>query len=185
MISTNQFKNGMTIDMEGQLWTILEFQHVKPGKGGAFVRTKLKNVAAGQVLDKTFRAGEKFKQAKIVTKKMEYLYNTGEGYYFMDNETYEQVSVPKETIGKASDYLKENMEADFLLYKERIIGVTPPMFVELKVTKTDPGLKGDTVSGATKPATLETGLLIQVPLFINEKDTIRLDTRTNRYLERV
>lgn len=185
MISTNQFKNGMAIEMEGQLWTILEFQHVKPGKGGAFVRTKLKNVGTAQVLDKTFRAGEKFKQAKIVTKKMNYLYNTGEDYYFMDNETYEQVSIPKETIGTANNYLKENMETDFLLYEEKIIGVQPPMFVELEVTKTDPGLKGDTVSGGTKPAILETDLCIQVPLFINEKDTIRLDTRTNKYLERV
>ena len=185
MISTNQFKNGMTIEMDKQLWTILEFQHVKPGKGGAFVRTKLKNFNAGQVLDKTFRAGEKFKKAKIVNKKMEYLYSTGEDYYFMDDETYEQVSVPKETIGRASDYLKENMEADFLLHEDKIIGVQPPMFVELEVTETDPGLKGDTVSGGTKPATLETGLIIQVPLFVNEKDIIRLDTRTNKYLERV
>lgn len=184
-ISTNQFKTGMAIELDGALFFIVDFQHVKPGKGGAFVRTKLKNVRTGAVLDKTFRAGEKFEVAHLEHKKMQYLYEDESGACFMDNETYEQLTLTKEQLGDVMNYVKENMDVDMLIYMGGPIGIEPPMHVELEVTETDPGVKGDTVSGGAKPATLETGAVIQVPLFVNVGDHIRIDTRTDTYITRV
>lgn len=185
MITTNQFKTGMTIDIDGVLYGIVNFQHVKPGKGGAFVRTKLKNVKTGAVIDKTFRAGEKVEQAHLEGKKMQYLYNDDNAYHFMDNETFDQFTLTKEEMGDAVLFLKENMEAHVTMFEGKPIGIEAPMFVELEVTETEPGVKGDTVSGGTKPATLETGVVISVPLFINAGDMIKIDTRTQTYIIRV
>ncbi|HHV96212.1 MAG TPA: elongation factor P [Clostridiaceae bacterium] len=185
MISAGDFKNGVTFELDGNVMQVVEFQHVKPGKGAAFVRTKLKNVITGATIEKTFSPTDKLPRAHIDKKDMQYLYNDGNLYYFMDVETYEQVPLTQETIGDALKYLKENMIVKFLSYKNNVFGVEPPMFVELKVTHTEPGAKGDTVTGATKPATVETGATIKVPLFVNEGDVIRIDTRTGEYMERV
>lgn len=184
MISTNQFKNGMSIELEGDIYTIVEFQHVKPGKGGAFVRTKLKNLNTDRVLDKTFRAGEKFHQAIIESKPMQFLYQNGDEFYFMDNESFEQISIGQDILGEAKGYLREGDEFTLLFHKGRIIGVEPPIFVNLRVAKTEPGVKGDTAVGGTKPATLETGITIQVPLFINEGEAVRIDTRSAGYVSK-
>jgi len=185
MISTNQFKNGMTIELAGALYEIVEFQHVKPGKGGAFVRTKFKKLDTGAVLDKTFRAGEKFEQALLDHKKLQYLYNDGSDYHFMDNATYEQLQLDKNQVGSAADYIVEGMEIDALFHKGNLLNIKPPLAVNLKVTEAEPGIKGDTATGATKLVTLETGLKVQVPLFVNQGDTLKIDTRTGTYIERV
>ena len=185
MISTNDFHTGLTIDLDGEVYTVVEFLHVKPGKGAAFVRSKLKNLRSGAVTENTFRAGEKVPRAILERKEMEYLYNTGEEYIFMDTESYEQISLDREKLGDNLNYLTENMRFDILLYKDDIIGIELPNFVELKVAETDPGFKGDTAAGGNKPAKLETGLVVQVPLFINEGDILKIDTRTGAYLERV
>ncbi len=185
MISTNDFRTGITIELEGQLYTVVEFQHVKPGKGAAFVRTKLKNIETGSITEKTFRAGEKVSKAHIERKTVQYLYNTGEDYYFMDMESFDQYPIDNNLLEDTVNYLKENMEVDILMHGDKIIGVEIPYFVELTVSKTDPGFKGDTASGGTKPATLETGLTVQVPFFINEGDILKIDTRTGEYMERI
>jgi elongation factor P len=184
MISTSQFKNGMTIEVDGELYTIIEFQHVKPGKGGAFVRTKLKALKSGAVLDRTFRAGEKFQQAIIETKKMQFLYKDGDNFYFMDNETFDQIQVGMEVVAEKAGYLSEGSIVGLLFYKGEVIGMELPTAVNLRVTKTEPGIKGDTATSGTKPATLETGLTIQVPLFIKEGDVVRVDTRTSTYVSK-
>lgn len=185
IISTNQFKNGMAIDIDGTLFFIVDFQHVKPGKGGAFVRTKLKNVRTGAVIDRTFRAGEKFEQAILDHRRMQFLYAEGDNYNFMDNETYEQLTLLREQLGDVMNYTKEGSSVDMLMFEGRPIGVEPETFVELEIVQTDPGLKGDTASGGTKPATLETGAIVQVPLFLQIGDKIKVDTRTNIYITRV
>lgn len=185
-ISTADFKNGMCIEYNGKLCTIVEFQHVKPGKGGAFVRTKLKDIKTGRVVDYTFNSGTKFDSVRLETSKLQYLYNDGEDYYFMDNDTYEQTSIPASIVGEAAKWLKENDEAS-LLYAggDELISIEPQMFVELEVTETDPGFKGDTVQATTKPATLETGVEIQVPTFIEIGDVLQIDTRDGRFVKRV
>ena len=185
MISTNDFKNGMTIELDGHVWAIVEFLHVKPGKGSAFVRSKLKNVETGNVMEKTFRAGEKMPRAIVDKREMQYLYSSGtDEYVFMDNESYDQTTLSSEQIGNGIKYLKENMNILVLMYQNRIIGIDIPNFVELEVTDTPPGEKGDTASGGTKPATLETGAVVNVPFFVKNGDVIRVDTRTNSYLDR-
>lgn len=185
MITTNQLKIGMTIDLEGNLFNILDFQHVKPGKGQAFVRTKLKNTKTGAVLDRTFRAGEKVELARLDRSKMQYLYLDGSHYVFMNTDTYEQLSLGSEQLGDSVDYLKEGMLVEVLMHKGKVIGAELPIFVELEVVSTPPGLKGDTATAGTKPATLETGAVVQVPLFVEVKDLIRIDTRTGEYITRV
>ena len=184
MISAGDFRNGVTIELEGNIYQIIEFQHVKPGKGAAFVRTKLKNIKSGGVVEKTFRPTEKFENAHIDRKEMQYLYNDGDLYYFMDNETYEQQAIDSAHLGDGFRFVKENTPVKVLSYKGVVFGVEPPNFVELQVTKTDPGFKGNTATNATKPATLETGAEIKVPLFIDEGEMIRVDTRTGEYMER-
>lgn len=184
MISAGEFKNGVTFEFEGNVYQIVEFQHVKPGKGAAFVRTKLKNVINGGVVEKTFRPTDKMPKAHIERKDMEYLYQDGDLYYFMDQETYEQIPLNSSQLGDALKFVKENMLVKILSYKGNVFGVEPPNFVELQVTATEPGFKGDTSTGATKPATLETGAEINVPLFIDNGDMIRVDTRTGEYMER-
>jgi elongation factor P len=183
VISTSDFKNGMTILYEGQLYRILYFQHVKPGKGGAFVRTKLKDLNTGAIIDKTFRAGEKMEQAILETRKMQYLYKD-EHYNFMDTETYEQIHLNEELLEDQKDYLMENMELFVVFYKGKPISVELPITIESKVIKTEPGVKGDTVSSSFKPAVIETGAKIMVPLFINTGDVIKVDTRTGEYITR-
>jgi elongation factor P len=185
MISSNDFHTGVTIELDGEIFTVLEFQHVKPGKGQAFVRSKLKNLRTGSITDKTFRAGEKVAKAHLDRKEMEYLYRDGDSFHVMDTETYEQVILDADQIGDGVKYLKENDRLNVVFYKENVIGVEVPITVNLVVSETEPGLKGDTASGATKPATMETGLTVMVPLFINEGDIIKIDTRTGAYLERV
>ncbi|MCL6471964.1 MAG: elongation factor P [Firmicutes bacterium] len=185
MITTAQFKNGLTIEIDGTIYQIVEFQHVKPGKGSAFVRTKLKNFKTGAVIDKTFRAGESVEQAIVNRRPMQYLYNDGADYHFMDTETYEQISIAQTNLAEESKYLKENMNVLIAMHEGQPIGVDLPTAVELEVTHTEPGVKGNTASGATKPATLETGLVIQVPLFINNGDIVKVDTRTGEYITRV
>jgi elongation factor P len=185
MISTNQFKNGTHIEVDGQVFRILEFQHVKPGKGQAFVRTKLKSVGSGAVLDKTFRAGEKVRPVRTETRRMQYLYESGEDAVLMDLGDYEQVSLPKPVLGEVLDWMLPNDEVDVLFVDERPADVQVPSAVEMAVTKTDPGVRGDTASGGgTKPATLESGVTVQVPLFVNEGDRVRVDTRTREYVAR-
>ena len=184
-VTTAQFKNGMCIVHDGKRWVIVEFQHVKPGKGGAFVRTKLKELQSGRVVDYTFRSGEKFDDVRIGTTKMQYLYNDGGTYHFMDTDSYEQVELDKDFVGEQTKWLKENDEVEITTADGEYMGVEPPMFVELEVTETDPGFKGDTVQGGTKAATLETGAIIQVPMFINTGDKLRVDTRDGRYITRV
>jgi elongation factor P len=185
MISTSDFRNGMTIEMEGTLYNILFFQHVKPGKGGAFVRSRLKNLKTGAVLEKTFRAGEKVELAVLDKRKMQFLYEEGGSYHFMDMDTYEQMAIGAEDLGESAHFFKEGIIADISLHEEKPIGVEPPIFVELEVTETAPGVKGDTASGGSKPATLETGATVQVPLFMEAGNVIKVDTRTGEYVERV
>jgi elongation factor P len=185
VISTNQFKNGSHIEVDGTVWRIMEFQHVKPGKGGAFVRTKLKRVEDGNVVDKTFRAGEKFRPVRTETKRMQYLYDSGDAAVFMDTDSFEQVEIPLEGIRDEMRWVLPNETVDLLLVDEKPTGVQVASAVELTVTQTDPGLKGDTASGGgTKPATLETGVVVQVPLFVNEGDKVRVDTRSGEYVSR-
>ncbi len=185
MISAGDFKNGLTLEIEGQVVQIIEFQHVKPGKGAAFVRTKLKNVISGGVVEKTFRPTEKFPAARIDRKDQQYLYNDGELFYFMDPETYEQIAIDKNTVGDALEFVKENEIVKVCSYKDSVFALEPPLFVELEVTETEPGFAGNTAQGATKPATVETGATIQVPLFVNIGDKLKIDTRTGEYLSRV
>ena len=183
MISAGDFRNGITFEMDGNVVQVIEFQHVKPGKGAAFVRTKYKNVITGAVVERSFNPTDKYPTAYIERKDMQYLYSDGDLYYFMDMETYEQQPIDKSKLGPAFQFVKENMEVKVLSYKGNVFGVEPPNFVELEVTETDPGFKGDTATNATKPATLETGAEIKVPLFINQGDMIRIDTRTGEYME--
>jgi elongation factor P len=183
-ITTNDLKNGMSLNLPDGLFQVVEFQHVKPGKGGAFVRTTLKNVRSGAVLDRTFRAGEKVDQAMIDKREMQYLYFDGTDYVFMDNETYEQLPVTAASLGDAAKYLKESDTAILQMYGDEIVGVDLPAAVELTVAETEPGIQGDRVSGARKPATLETGLVLQVPLFVNIGDKLRVDTRSGDYITR-
>jgi len=185
LISTNDLRTGVTVEIDGDVYMIVDFQHVKPGKGAAFVRTKIKNVKTGQVFERTFRAGEKLNRAIIERKTMQYLYSEGDVFYFMDTQTYEQIPLNQDQIGDSINYLKENLEVMVMFYEGISIGIELPTFVELKVTQTEPGFKGDTATGGSKPATLETGVTVQVPLFINIDDVIRVDTRTGEYLSRV
>lgn len=184
MISAGDFRNGVTFEMDGQVVQVVEFQHVKPGKGAAFVRTKFKNVMTGAVVERSFNPTAKFPTAFVERKTMQYSYNDGELYYFMDMETYEQIPINASILGDNFKFVKEEMECTVLSYKGKVFGVEPPFFVELEVTKTDPGFKGDTATNATKPATVETGAEIKVPLFIEEGDKIKIDTRTGEYMER-
>jgi len=183
-VNTNQFKNGMHIQLDGDVWRIVEFQHVKPGKGGAFVRTKLKALESGAVVDRTFRAGEKFSRIRTETKNMQYLYDTGDEVVFMDEDTYEQTSLPRGTVEDALAFMQPSSSIQMLLVDGRPSGVQLPGSVELAVTETEPGVKGDTVSNVTKPATLETGAVVQVPLFVNTGDRIKVDPREKRYISR-
>lgn len=184
-ISTADFKNGMCIIFNGKMYTIIEFQHVKPGKGSAFVRTKLKDIRSGRVIDNTFNAGVKLENVRLETKKLQYLYNDGADYHFMDNDTYEQMSMSASDVGDAAQWLKENDEASLLYAGDELISVEAPMFVELEVTHTEPGFKGDTATNTTKPATLETGIELQVPTFIEIGDVLQIDTRDGRFIKRV
>ena len=179
------FRNGTTFEMDGNVFKVVEFQHVKPGKGSAFVRTKLKNVISGAVIEKTFNPSDKYAAAQIEKREMQYLYNDSDIYYFMDNETYEQLPLNKEQLGDSLKFLKENMNVKILSYKGNVFSVEPPMFVELEVTYTEPGFSGNTTTTSGKPATLETGLELQVPMFVNIGDVLRIDTRTCEYMERV
>ncbi len=185
MTTSNDFKNGMVIKMKDVLFTVVEFMHVKPGKGGAFVRSKLKNLLTGAVIEKTFRSGEKVEAAVVERRDLEYSYHDGDNYVFMDTQTYEQYLLNDEVIGNAANYIIAGGKLTGYFYLERIIMVEPPIHVALKVAETQPGIRGNTVSGGSKPATLETGLVVTVPLFINEGDDIKVDTRTNSYVERV
>ena len=184
MISSNDFRNGVTIIIEGQLWTVIEFLHVKPGKGSAFVRTRLKNARTGSTVEKTFRAGEKLERAVLDTRPMQMLYNDTEGYHFMDKESFENVTIQRELIGDPADFLKDGMEVAVQFHDSNPISIDLPAHVELKVEETDPGFKGDTAQGTTKPAKLETGATVNVPLFVNPGDTIKIDTRDRRYIGR-
>ena len=183
--SAGDFRNGTTFEMEGNVYRVVEFQHVKPGKGAAFVRTKLKNVISGAVLEKTFNPSDKYPGAEIERKTMQYLYEDGDLYYFMDNETFDQVPLNADKLDDNFKFVKENMVVRMNSYKGNVFGVEPPMFVELEVTETEPGFKGDTATGATKPATVETGAVVYVPLFVEQGDKIKIDTRTGEYLSRV
>ena len=185
MISAGDFRNGVTIELEGNIFQIIEFQHVKPGKGAAFVRTKLKNIKSGGVVEKTFRPTEKCPTARIDRKDMQYLYNDGDLFYFMDNESYEQIAIAKDAIGDALKFVKENEMCKVCSHNGNVFAVEAPLFVELMITETEPGYKGDTATGATKPATVETGATVQVPLFVDQGETIKIDTRTGEYLSRV
>ena len=185
MVSAGDFRNGVTLEIEGQVVQIIEFQHVKPGKGAAFVRTKLKNIISGGVVEKTFRPTEKFPQARIDRKDMQYLYSDGDLYNFMDVETYDQIGLNADTIGDALKYVKENEMVKMCSHNGKVFAVEPPLFVELDITETEPGFKGDTATGASKPATVETGAMVQVPLSVNTGDKIKIDTRTGEYLSRV
>lgn len=184
-VSTNNLKNGMCVMYDDKMWIIVEFQHVKPGKGGAFVRTKLKELKTGRVVDVTFRAGEKLDDVHVETKRMQYLYDDGDAFHFMDNDTYEQVELGRDFVGDVAQWLKENDDVQIMIAGGEMIGVEAPMFVELEVTETDPGFKGDTVQGGTKPATLETGAVVQVPMFVEKGDKLKIDTRDGRYITRV
>lgn len=184
MLSAGDFRNGSTFEMDGNVVSIVEFQHVKPGKGAAFVRAKIKNVMTGAVTERTFNPSDKYQEAFIERREMQYLYNDGDLYYFMDNETFEQIPISASVLGSNFRFVKENMVCKVLSYKGDVFGVEPPLFVELLVTETDAGFKGDTATNATKPATLETGAEIKVPLFIEEGDMIKIDTRTGEYMER-
>ena len=185
MIATNQFKNGTRIEIDGEPFVIIDFQHVKPGKGGAFVRTKIRSLVTGNVLERTFRSGDKVKRPDFEDKKMQYLYGDDDGYNFMDLSTYDQIRITSEDIGDASNYLKEEQEVNVQLYNGKALGVELPVTVELKVVKAEPGVKGDTATGATKQAEMETGAVINVPLFVEEGEVLKIDTRTGEYIERV
>ncbi len=185
MLMAGDFRKGVTVEIDGQVWSISDFQHVKPGKGAAFVRTKLKNVMTGAVLERTFSPTDKYPRAHIETKQMQYLYNDGELYYFMDTETFEQLPLNHDQVEDAISFIIENMNVSIRFYKGNAFSVEAPNFVELTISETEPGFRGDTATGTTKPATLETGLKINVPLFVNEGDKIRVDTRTGEYMERV
>ena len=184
-ISTADFKNGMCIEYNGKLWTIVEFQHVKPGKGGAFVRTKLRDVKTGRIVDNTFNAGTKFDSVRMETRKMQYLYNDGADFKFMDNNTYEQEALSADVVGDVAKWLKENDEVSLQYAGDELIGIEPMMFVELAVSETEPGFKGDTVQGSTKPATLETGAVVNVPMYVEIGDVLQIDTRDGRFVKRV
>jgi elongation factor P len=185
VISSNELRNGITIVVEGQLWTVIEFQHVKPGKGSAFVRTRMKNVKTGSTVERTFRAGEKLERAMVDNRAMQMLYNDADGYHFMDQETFENVTLQRDLIGGPADFLKDGMVVDVQFHDGVPIGCDLPAHVEIRVETTDPGFKGDTAQGTTKPATLETGAVVNVPLFVNPGDVIRIDTRDRRYIGRV
>lgn len=184
-IDTSDFKNGLSLNLDNKIWQIVEFQHVKPGKGPAFVRTKLRDIRSGNVVEKTFRAGEKMEQAIVERRTMQFLYSTGEDLVFMDTEDYEQLEMPKAVLGSGVKYLKENMEVSVIVHNGDVLGAELPTSVELVITETDPGLRGDTASGGGKPATLETGAVITVPLFLNIGDKVKVDTRSDQYLGRV
>ena len=185
MISAGDFKNGVTLEIEGNIYQILEFQHVKPGKGAAFVRTKLKNIINGGAVERTFRPTEKFPKAHIDRKDMQYLYSDGELYHFMDVETYDQIALNEEAIGDSLKFVKENDMVKICSHKGNVFAVEPPLFVELAIIETEPGFKGDTAQGATKPATVETGAIVYVPLFVENGDVLKIDTRKGEYLSRV
>lgn len=185
MISAGDFRNGRTLEIEGNIYQIIEFQHVKPGKGAAFVRTKLKNIKGGGVIEKTFRPTEKFPEARIERKDMQYLYNDSDLYYFMDLESFEQIALATDAIGDALKFVKENEMCKICSHNGNVFSVEPPLFVELQITDTEPGFKGDTAQGATKPATVETGAIVYVPLFVDNGETIKIDTRTGEYMSRV
>ena len=184
-ISTADFKNGKAIMIDGKPCVIIEFQHVKPGKGGAFVRTKIRDIRTGRVNDLTFRSGEKFDEIRMETKEMQYLYSDGDDFHFMDNNDYSQIALAAEIVGDTAKWLKENDMTSLLYAGDELIGIEPPMFVELEVIETEPGFKGDTVQGGTKPATMETGAVVQVPMFVNNGDVLKIDTRDARYITRV
>lgn len=184
MISVNDFRTGLTISVDNALWQVMDFQHVKPGKGAAFVRSKLRNLRTGSVQEKTFRAGEKVEKAHIENRRMQYLYASGESHVFMDNETYEQIELGENQIERELKFLKENMEVSIMTYQDEVLGVELPNTVELKVSETEPGIKGDTASNVTKPATLETGLVVQVPIFINEGEMLIINTGEGKYVSR-
>lgn len=185
MISTADFRNGLVVIQDGELMEIVEFQHVKPGKGGAFVRTKFKNVLTGRVLERTFRSGEKMEDVRLEEQTWQYLYSDGDLYHFMDPNSYEQTVVGAVTVGDNKDYLKENNSANLVFYDGKVIKLNMPITVNLRITRCDPGVQGDRATGGTKPATLETGAVVQVPLFVNEGEVIKVDTRTGEYIERV
>ena len=185
MIQAGDFRKGTTFEMDGDVWRIIDFQHVKPGKGAAFVRTKIRSVMNGSNRDMTFNPNEKYEEARIETREMQYLYNDGTLYYFMDPESYEQLPIDKDSVEEAILYIKENDMATIKFFKGKAFQVSPPNFVELEITQTEPGIKGNTATGATKPATVETGATVNVPLFVNEGDKIKIDTRTGEYLSRV
>jgi elongation factor P len=185
MYSTAEFKKGLKIELDGVPYAIVDFQHVKPGKGGAFVRTKLKSLLTGRVLDQTCRSGEKVKRPDLMEREMQYLYREGDRFCMMDNETYEQIMLTEDQVGEARLYLTENLDVKVLFFNQQPVAVEVPLFVQLEVTQTEPGVKGDTAAGGTKPAILESGLTIQVPLFISEGERVKVDTRTGTYIERV
>ena len=185
MVSTSEFRNGLVLNFDGVLYTIVEFQHVKPGKGVAFVRTRLKNVKTGRVIDRTFRSGDKVEDVRLERKTVQYLYKDEVAFVFMDSSTYDQIAASEEVVGEAAKYMKEGMNVEILFHGSDPIGVDPPIFVELQIMKTEPGVKGDTASGGSKPAILETGATIQVPLFIEEGEIVKVDTRSGSYIERV
>ena len=185
MVSAGEFKNGLTIELEDSVYQIVEFQHVKPGKGAAFVRTKLKNIKSSGVIEKSFRPTEKFEQAHIDRKDMQYLYNDGDLYHFMDSETYDQIALGKDEIGDSLKFVKENETVKVCSHRGSVFAIEPPLTVELQITETEPGFKGDTATGATKPAIVETGAKVNVPLFVNQDDVIKIDTRTGEYISRV
>lgn len=185
MVSAGDFRNGLTIELEGNIYQVIEFQHVKPGKGAAFVRTKLKNIKNGGVVEKTFRPTEKCPQAHIERKDMQYLYSDGEMYHFMDVESYDQIALNEDAIGDSLRFVKENDMVKMLSHNGQVFAIEPPLFAELEITETEPGFKGDTATGATKPAVVETGATVYVPLFVEQGDKISIDTRTGEYLKRV
>lgn len=185
MISAGDFKNGVTVEIDGNIYQILEFQHVKPGKGAAFVRTKLKNIISGGVVEKTFRPTEKFLKAHIDRKDMQYLYRDGDLFNFMDVETYDQIALNEDVVGDSLKFVKENEVVKICSHNGNVFSVEPPLFVELAITETEPGFKGDTAQGATKPATVETGAIVMVPLFVEQGDVLKIDTRSGEYLSRV
>ena len=184
MISVNEFRTGLTIEFDGNIWRVVDFQHVKPGKGAAFVRSKLKNLRTGAVQEKTFRAGEKVEQAQINNRKMQYLYDTGSSLAFMDTDNYEQVEIPHSQVEYEMKFLKENMEVHIIMYDAEVLGIELPNTVTLKVAETDPGIKGDTASGGSKPATMETGLVVNVPFFVNAGDDLVINTSDGSYISR-
>jgi len=184
-ISTADFKNGMGLKIKDKIYTIVEFQHVKPGKGGAFVRYKIRDLKTGRVIDQTCNAGTKFENVQLITREMQYLYNDGTAYYFMDNETFEQIPVSDEFIGDNEKWLKENDTCQLLYADTELLGVNPPMFIEVEITETDPGFKGDTVQGGSKPAVIETGATVQVPMYLNQGEIIKVDTRDGKFVSRV